>query len=91
MTEQIWYNRDEFVKRIERSVPNAGLWNKDDLFSLANIDAQLSSFHDKGIIFLRTGTNKSDLEEFAVRKVGAWKFSFCSEEIENVKYIAGAR
>lgn len=89
MSEAIWYNRDDFVRQIERSVPTAGLWNKDDIFSLCGIDTQLSSFDDKGVILLRTCTvaTNNDLEEFAVRKVGGvWKFSLRSEEIEKVKY-----
>lgn len=85
--EIVWLNRDDFVKHVERSTPTAGLWNKEDIFSLSGIDAQLSSFYDKGIILLRTRTNKFDLGEFAVRKInGVWKFSISSQEVENVKY-----
>lgn len=89
MSEVVWLNRNDFVTRIEQGVPTAGLWNKEDIFSLSGIDTQLSSFDDKGVILLRTRTTsiKNDLEEFAVRKVGGvWKFSLCSAEIEKVKY-----
>lgn len=83
----IWLNRDEFVKTIERDSLTLRIQDKDSIFSVAGIDNQLSSILDAGIIFLRTGADWKDLEEFAVRKVnGVWKFSMCSQVLEDLKY-----
>ena len=86
MKEQIWFNRDEFVMKVQQASWGS-LLNENDLFSLSGIDAQLAGFDDKGVIFLRSKPASRELEEFAVRKVGGcWKFSLCSKEIEKVKY-----
>lgn len=84
--EIIWLNRGDFEDRVKRTSLN-NVINDNDIFSLPGIDVQLTSFEDKGIIFLRSKAGSKDLEEFAVRKVGGvWKFSLCSQEIEKVKY-----
>jgi len=86
MSDVIWLNRDEFVRRVQ-SVSLSVRVQDGDIFSLAGIDTQLSSFDSKGIILLRTKLGKIDLEEFAVRKVnGVWKFSLSADEVEAVKY-----
>lgn len=86
-SEVIWLNRDEFVKKIESDSMTLRIQDKDNIFSTAGIDKQLASIRDAGIIFLRTGADWRDLEEFAVRKVnGCWKFSLCSKVLEEMKY-----
>jgi hypothetical protein len=87
MKEQIWYNRAEFEELVKRDSMTLRVLDNDYIFSLGGIDKQLNGIRDRGIIFLRTGADWRDLEEFAVYKVnGVWKFSPCSKVIEDLKF-----
>lgn len=83
----LWMTREEFVKEVENRSMMHAVQNKEDYFSTVNLDSQLANMIDVGIVLLRTKSRSEDLEEFATRKVGNnWKFSFCHQAIDDIKY-----
>jgi hypothetical protein len=92
--KDMWLSREDFVGRLNHNLWFQTIQPKIQEFtphlSLDSIDEQLSNFDDQGLVVLKTDSEK--FEEFAVRKFnGVWKFSSCSQDIENVKYCRGAK